>query len=114
MQVRITSSTLGQVLCTFELNICFVFVGDGAADSDTNSHCALLVDEVTASPPTTSSHPKNPNGNNNYELHEFHSGAATSSQRQTGRLSKPDTEVNKLTNTDLSDSNIIYICSHKI
>lgn len=71
--------------------------GDAAADSDTNSHCALLVDDSTSSPPTTS-YSKNPNGNNNYELHDFHprdSSAQSSSHRQatSGRLSTPDTTV---------------------
>ncbi|GLV41611.1 Tetraspanin 5D [Carabus blaptoides fortunei] len=46
-----------------------LFPGDAAADSDTNSHCALLVDETSS--PTSQNLLKNPNGNNNYELHEF-------------------------------------------
>ncbi|XP_076247502.1 uncharacterized protein LOC143187286 [Calliopsis andreniformis] len=46
---------------------------DGGADSDTNSHCALILEETT---PTSANHNCNnarekSNGNNNYEMREF-------------------------------------------
>lgn len=45
---------------------------DGGADSDTNSHCALILEETT---PTSANHNCNAreksNGNNNYEMREF-------------------------------------------
>lgn len=45
---------------------------DGGADSDTNSHCALILEETT---PTSASHNcsarEKSNGNNNYEMREF-------------------------------------------
>ncbi|XP_053979357.1 uncharacterized protein LOC128876750 [Hylaeus volcanicus] len=46
---------------------------DGGADSDTNSHCALILEETT---PTTANHTcgaarEKSNGNNNYEMREF-------------------------------------------
>lgn len=45
---------------------------DGGADSDTNSHCALILEETT---PTSANHNcgnrEKSNGNNNYEMREF-------------------------------------------
>ncbi|XP_033232224.1 uncharacterized protein LOC117183134 [Belonocnema kinseyi] len=45
---------------------------DGGADSDTNSHCALILEETT---PTSTIHncssKEKSNGNNNYEMREF-------------------------------------------
>ncbi|KAM0737229.1 hypothetical protein ACS0PU_000322 [Formica fusca] len=50
---------------------------DGGADSDTNSHCALILEEST---PTSANNHNNctaaggrekSNGNNNYEMREF-------------------------------------------
>jgi len=50
---------------------------DGGADSDTNSHCALILEETT--PTSTNNHNscaagggrEKSNGNNNYEMREF-------------------------------------------
>ncbi|XP_012272813.1 uncharacterized protein LOC105695641 [Orussus abietinus] len=45
---------------------------DGGADSDTNSHCALILEEIT---PTSTNHNsgtrEKSNGNNNYEMREL-------------------------------------------
>lgn len=46
----------------------------GVGDSDTNSNCALIVDEATTS---TSATTKTINGNNNYELSEFDTKTST-------------------------------------
>lgn len=48
---------------------------DGGADSDTNSHCALILEETT--PTSANNHNscsgnrEKSNGNNNYEMREF-------------------------------------------
>lgn len=49
---------------------------DGGADSDTNSHCALILEESTPTSANnhnncTSASREKSNGNNNYEMREF-------------------------------------------
>ncbi|XP_015516515.1 uncharacterized protein LOC124301757 [Neodiprion virginianus] len=45
---------------------------DGGADSDTNSHCALILEETNPSPANHNCTSKEKsNGNNNYEMREF-------------------------------------------
>ncbi|XP_015585780.1 uncharacterized protein LOC107263279 [Cephus cinctus] len=47
-------------------------VQDGGADSDTNSHCALILEELTPTPaPHNYGSREKSNGNNNYEMREF-------------------------------------------
>ncbi|EEB12275.1 hypothetical protein Phum_PHUM168470 [Pediculus humanus corporis] len=45
--------------------------GDTGNESDTNSHCALLIDGDDASPKKKHSRMSSSNGNNNYECHEL-------------------------------------------
>lgn len=48
---------------------------DTGADSDTNSHCALILEETTPTPTVRNCNltREKSNGNNNYEMHEFNS-----------------------------------------
>lgn len=65
---------------------------DGGADSDTNSHCALILEETT--PPSISTHsgctastrPDKSNGNNNYEMREFNRRLLLSNGTAPGNL----------------------------
>jgi hypothetical protein len=53
-------------------------VGNGC-ESDTNSNCALIVDDMNTATTSTSATTKtiNGNGNNNYELSEFDTKTST-------------------------------------
>lgn len=52
--------------------------GGIGCDSDTNSNCALIVDDsLNNATPSNSAASKTINGNNNYELNEFESKATT-------------------------------------
>ncbi|XP_043283860.1 uncharacterized protein [Venturia canescens] len=63
---------------------------DGGADSDTNSHCALILEETT--PPsisggcTANARPDKSNGNNNYEMREFNRRLLISNGGTPGNL----------------------------
>lgn len=62
--------------CMNEHSRCGSLHGGTACDSDTNSNCALIVDD-SLNNATSSTASKTINGNNNYELNEFDTKTST-------------------------------------